>query len=81
MWVGLPQGHSGVRVYLEALEQGVAVSPGPMHDIDAQYQNCFRMSYAHAPPQQLEQAVSTVAGIVRPMLSRGPQLSGVRSLM
>ncbi len=79
LWVELPEDYSCVPVYLEALEHGVAVAPGPMHDVDGGYRNCFRISYGHATPQELDRAVATIARITRSVLSRRPEGAGACS--
>jgi 2-aminoadipate transaminase len=65
MWVVLPDGASAIQLYLRALERGVAISPGPAHDIDGRYANCFRIGYGHATPAVLRDAVARLATIVK----------------
>lgn len=64
LWVELPGGASSVDLYLRALERGVAISPGPVYDIDGRYQNCFRLGYGHAAPEQLEQGIAVLARVI-----------------
>ena len=70
LWVDLPEGASAVPVYLEGLEHGVAVAPGPMHDVDGGYRNCFRISYGHATPDEIAGAVAKIAEITKSVMRR-----------
>ncbi len=65
LWVRMPAGASAIQLYLRALERGIAISPGPAHDVDGRYGNCFRISYGHATPGQLRDAVAKLAGIMK----------------
>lgn len=65
LWVTLPAGASAIQLYLRALERGVAVSPGPAHDIDGRFTNCFRVSTSHASPAELRDAIGRLAAIIR----------------
>jgi DNA-binding transcriptional MocR family regulator len=72
LWVRMPAGHSAVELYLRGLEGGVAVQPGPAHDVDGRFLNCFRLGYAWASPAEIGQGVQTLAGVVRALLEKGP---------
>ncbi|MBI2932529.1 MAG: PLP-dependent aminotransferase family protein [Planctomycetes bacterium] len=76
MWVTLPAGASALQLYWRALERGVAVSPGPAHDMDGRYQNCFRISYGHATPAVLRQAIARLAALIKQkdLVPAGPGL-------
>lgn len=71
MWVTMPRGLSSIQLYLLALERGVAISPGPAHDIDGRFVNCFRIGYGHLAPEQLKDAVGRLAGAVKTLLKQG----------
>lgn len=75
LWVELPAGVSSVDLYLKALERGVAISPGPVHDVDGRYQNCFRLGYGHAAPRDLERAVQSLAEALEALRAREPNPS------
>ncbi len=75
LWVELPPGLSSVDLYLKALERGVAISPGPVHDVDGRYQNCFRLGYGHAGPRDLDRAIATLAGAFEALRAREPNPS------
>ena len=72
LWVQMPPGYSSIQVYLAALERGVCIYPGPAHDIDGRYVNCFRLSFGWPDPGRIRQGVGVVGGIVRGMLKNGP---------
>ncbi len=73
LWVQLPPGYSSVRIYLAALERGVAISPGPAHDMDGRYMNCFRIGYGQATPARITQGITTLAAVVRETFAQGPE--------
>lgn len=72
LWVELPGEASSVDLYLRALERGVAISPGPVHDIDGRYQNCFRLGYGHASPGDLSRSIEILGRTVEELLARKP---------
>ncbi len=72
LWVQLPSGSSAIQVYLRALEQGVTIYPGPAHDIDGRYLNCFRLCYGWPSPDEIRRGVEILGRIVRETLKRGP---------
>lgn len=72
LWVQLPSGCSSIQVYLRALEHGVTIYPGPAHDIDGRYLNCFRLCYGWPTPDEIRRGVDILARIVRDTLKRGP---------
>lgn len=73
LWVRLPPGCSSVQLFLAALERGVVISPGPAHDIDGRYLNCFRVGYGHPTPEELTEAIGRLGELVRDVIIRGPQ--------
>jgi DNA-binding transcriptional MocR family regulator len=72
LWVQMPPGFSSIQVYLQAIERGVCIYPGPAHDIDGRYGHCFRLGYGCVAPDAIRRAVETLAGIVKGMLKNGP---------
>lgn len=71
MWITMPKGLSSIQLYLLALERGVAISPGPAHDIDGRFLNCFRIGYGHASPDELRDAVGRLAAAVKSLIKQG----------
>jgi DNA-binding transcriptional MocR family regulator len=72
LWVQMPPGYSSIQVYLAAIERGVCIHPGPAHDIDGRYLNCFRLGFAWPDPAQIRKGVGILGGIVRGMMKSGP---------
>lgn len=72
MWVTMPRGISSIQLYLLGLERGVAIMPGPAHDIDGRFLNCFRLVYGHQTPEQLKEAVGRLADAVHHLIRQGP---------
>jgi DNA-binding transcriptional MocR family regulator len=73
LWVTLPEGVSAVELFLRGVERGVAVSPGPAHDVDGRYASSFRLGFAAASPDHVRRGVQRLAEVVRTLLSRGPR--------
>lgn len=71
MWVTMPRGLSSIQLYLLALERGVAISPGPAHDIDGRFVNSFRIGYGHLAPEKLKDAVGRLADAVKTLSKQG----------
>ncbi|MBI3268069.1 MAG: PLP-dependent aminotransferase family protein [Planctomycetes bacterium] len=72
LWVQLPRGLSSIELFLLCHERGVSISPGPAHDIDGRYLNCFRVAYGHAEPKDLRVGIHRLGEAVRQLLVRGP---------
>ena len=73
LWVTLPAGTSSIELFLRGIEHGVAIVPGPAHDVDGRYANCFRLGYGHGTPKEIETGVVRLAGVTRSLLARGPR--------
>ena len=58
VWVELPYSINTLRLYPQALKQGVVITPGPLFSISGQFQNCLRISFAHPWTSPREQALS-----------------------
>ena len=71
LWVTLPGDLSSVSVFLQAIERGVEIQPGPAHDIDGRYASCFRLGFAQATPDEIRTGVERLAAIVTALLSQG----------
>jgi GntR family transcriptional regulator / MocR family aminotransferase len=75
LWVTMPAGVSSIQLFLQGIEQGVAINPGPVHDVDGRYLSCFRLGYAHPTPDEIRTGIGRLATIVESMLSRGANRS------
>jgi DNA-binding transcriptional MocR family regulator len=73
LWVRMPIGCSSVQLFLAALERGVAITPGPAHDIDGRYLSCFRIGYGHPALDELTGAIERLGELVSDVITRGPQ--------
>ncbi|MGH7949792.1 MAG: PLP-dependent aminotransferase family protein, partial [Candidatus Binataceae bacterium] len=72
LWVTLPRGISSIQLFLRGIEHGVAINPGPLHDIDGRYVNAFRLGYADATPDELRTGVRRLGEIIESLASRSP---------
>lgn len=46
LWVEMPEGCDAIRLYHQALEQGISIVPGPLFSLSGKYQNHIRLSAA-----------------------------------
>jgi len=61
MWVELPAGCSSLALFMLAVERGVAISPGPMNDVDHRFANAFRLCYGALRGEQIDEGVRRLA--------------------
>lgn len=80
LWVELPEGYSAIALYLAALERGVAVVPGPFHDVDHRFMNAFRLCYGDLDPPQIAEGVELLADAVSRLLAAPPRDHGLSGL-
>ena len=73
LWVTMPRGMSSVQLFLQAIEKGVSIFPGPAHDIDGRFLNSFRLGYGAESPEQIKSGVKRLAGCVDSLLAKGPE--------
>jgi len=71
LWVMMPAGASSIQLFLQGIEQGVAIVPGPAHDIDGRYLNCFRLGYGHCSPEEIRTGVRRLGSIINALVARG----------
>jgi DNA-binding transcriptional MocR family regulator len=57
LWVTLPAGLSSIQLFLSGVERGVAVTPGPAHDLDGRYVSSFRLGYGSATPEEVRTGI------------------------
>ena len=72
-WVTMPQQASSIQLFLQAIERGVAIVPGPAHDVDGGCVNSFRLGYGNASPEEIRIGVGRLAEIIGGMLARRPE--------
>jgi 2-aminoadipate transaminase len=61
LWVTPPAGVSSVDLYLRGLAHGVAIGPGPVHDVDGRFPESFRLGYGRATPHDIREGVKRLA--------------------
>jgi len=59
VWVELPEGADSLRLYQQALDQGIIVAPGPIFSAKGAYRNYLRLNAAAWSPQ-IEAAIATL---------------------
>ncbi len=73
LWVTMPPAISSIQLFLQAVEAGVAIVPGPAHDVDGRFLNCFRLGYGYCPPEEIRTGIARLARIVEGLAARGVQ--------
>ncbi len=68
LWVEMPPGADALRLFNDALPQGVSVAPGPMFSARRGYSNCVRLNAAFWSPQ-IEEGVEKLGRLVKAQLS------------
>jgi DNA-binding transcriptional MocR family regulator len=71
LWVTLPEGLSSLALHRLALARGVAIQPGPAHDVDGRFASSFRLGYGQATPEQIGDAVERLGAAVRALEREG----------
>jgi DNA-binding transcriptional MocR family regulator len=75
LWVTLPPGVSSLEVFLRGVQSGVAIVPGPAHDVDGRYVGALRLGYGREEPARIREGVRRLADVVR-ALAAGPSPEG-----
>ncbi|MEC7376962.1 MAG: aminotransferase class I/II-fold pyridoxal phosphate-dependent enzyme, partial [Pseudomonadota bacterium] len=63
LWVQLPDGVSGTRVYQKARAENINVAPGLMFSTANKYENCLRLNSANPWSERIEQAVARLGAL------------------
>jgi len=71
LWVQLPRSVDAIALYQKALQQKIAVVPGPMFSATGKFGNCLRLSCGLPWSQPLEDSLATLGSIAGRMPS-GP---------
>jgi len=69
----MPPAISSIQLFLQAVEAGVAIVPGPAHDVDGRFLNCFRLGYGYCSPEEIRTAIARLARIIEGLAARGAQ--------
>ena len=70
LWVQLPQAVDAITLYQKALQQKIAVVPGPMFSATGQFGNCIRLSCGLPWSQQLDDSLGILGSIAGKLPSR-----------
>ncbi len=73
LWVTMPRGMSSVQLFLQAIERGVSIFPGPAHDIDGRFLNSFRLGFGAATPEAIRTGIRRLGSAVDALVARGPE--------
>jgi len=60
LWVGLPGSVDAMKLYQEALRDGITVGPGHMFSTTENYKNCIRLNYSFPWSNEIEEALIKV---------------------
>ena len=63
LWVQLPKAVDAIAVFEKALQQKIAVVPGPMFSTTGQFGNCLRLSCGIPWSQQVEESLAILGSI------------------
>jgi 2-aminoadipate transaminase len=80
MWVELPEGYSSIAFYLLALEQGVAIVPGPQMDVDHRFVNAFALRYSCVETDDIHKGIERLGNAARVLLKQPPSDPGLSGL-
>ncbi len=70
LWLEMPEGFDSIRLYQEALGQGVAIAPGVMFSASGQgYGNCFRLNTAVPWSDPVDAAMQTLGKLAKKQLA------------
>jgi DNA-binding transcriptional MocR family regulator len=67
LWVELPEKVDAMRLFEEALREGIGIAPGPLFTTGDRFRNCIRVSAAFWS-ERIEQALETLGGLAQAMI-------------
>lgn len=68
-WIELPLQVNGMRLYHDALEEKISITPGEIYSPTRQFKNYIRLNYAKASESQTEQAIQKLAELIQQQLA------------
>lgn len=71
VWVEMPPAVDAIRLYDEALEQGISIGPGPLFSASGGCRSCIRLNMAVSWSPRVEQALQTLGRLARRQESAG----------
>jgi DNA-binding transcriptional MocR family regulator len=57
LWVQLPEGVSGTRVYHRARAENINIAPGLMFSISGKFDSCLRLNGGNPWSERIDQAI------------------------
>jgi DNA-binding transcriptional MocR family regulator len=67
LWVEMPEGFDTFKLYENALQEGIGISPGTIFTLGDRHKNCFRLNAAFWT-EQTEQAVEMLGGMAEALM-------------
>jgi 2-aminoadipate transaminase len=74
VWVGLPAGVRSLDLYVEAVERGVAFTPGQVFFPEQPAQGFMRLAFATHPPETIVQGIQILGEVLHEQLVRRQRL-------
>jgi DNA-binding transcriptional MocR family regulator len=65
LWVELPGEVDALRLFDEALDEGISITPGPAFSARLRFRNCIRLNCAHPWSERIEWALAVLGRLVR----------------
>ncbi|MDP4982828.1 aminotransferase-like domain-containing protein [Pseudoalteromonas tunicata] len=65
IWIELPVGYDATRLFHEALEHNISITPGSIFSASDKYQRCLRMSYGLTWTLEIEQAIAQLGALLK----------------
>jgi len=78
-WVEVPPPFEAVRLYDDALAEGITLAPGPIFSASARFANAFRLSLGCRLTPRVEQGVRRLGALAAGQGREEERLSPVRS--
>ena len=72
LWVQLPDGISGTRVFQRARAENINVAPGLMFSTANKYENCLRLNCGNPWSERIEQAVARLGALTGEVAREAP---------
>nr|WP_241023600.1 PLP-dependent aminotransferase family protein [Burkholderia sp. Ac-20365] len=69
LWVELPHSTDSMRLYRNAIDNGITIGPGCMFSRSSQYGNAFRLNYSYAWSPEIEGSIVTLGKIAARVVS------------
>lgn len=64
VWLELAESVDTLSAYPLALEQGVAITPGPLFSVSGRFRNCLRIRFVHPWDTRRVEALSRLPGLL-----------------